>query len=637
MFHGWQVRWSAACAAALMAASAGAAPSSAPSAAQALRLTPLQAGVDYDRPEAESVSACTIGAKKIGNEVGWFVDSPNGLTLRRFSDTNSDNIVDQWSYYKDGLEVYRDIDADFNGKADQYRWFNTAGCRWGLDPNEDGKIDSWKVISAEEVAAEMVGALVEQDADRFSRLLLTAEELQSLKLGPDHQKLLAERMSGAAERFKALMGGTTGVTRTMHWVGFSGSQPGIVPAGTGGSTQDVRVYENSVALVEDEGKNGQIQVGTLIQVGDVWRLVDAPQPATEDKNGMLAGGIFFQPPTAASAIAGAGGTNEQAERLLDELQNLDQQGSQDYARRTELLLGIAEEAGSPEDRAMWYKQLADMLSSAVQQGAYPDGVNQLQALFDKLQKDPADRDLAGSVKFDLLTASYGLAMQAQDPDFAKLQDEWLKNLEQYVADYPTSPDASEAMLQLAMNEEYGGTAEKAAAWYARIAKDFPETSAGRKAAGAVRRIDSVGKTIQFQGRGVDGKPVSLADFRGKIVLLHFWATWNDQSTTDLAVLKDLLARYGRYGFTIVSVSLDADSQQLAAYLNENRLSWPQVFEEGGLDSAPANSLGILSVPTMLLMDPQGRVVNRSLQSNELEGELKKLVRVADRAPAPAAR
>ena len=47
-----------------------------------------------------------------------------------------------------------DIDADFNGKADQYRWFHTAGSRWALDTNEDGQIDGWKTISAEEVTAD---------------------------------------------------------------------------------------------------------------------------------------------------------------------------------------------------------------------------------------------------------------------------------------------------------------------------------------------------------------------------------------------------------------------------------------------------------------------------------------------------
>ena len=105
----------------------------APSAVAALKLTPTQEGIDYDRPKPDDVSRCKIQAKKFGGNVGWVVESPEGLMLRRFVDTNGDNVVDQWSYYKDGVEVYRDIDSKFTGKADQFRWFHTAGTRWGVD------------------------------------------------------------------------------------------------------------------------------------------------------------------------------------------------------------------------------------------------------------------------------------------------------------------------------------------------------------------------------------------------------------------------------------------------------------------------------------------------------------------------
>jgi hypothetical protein len=97
---------------------------------QALNLMPVQPGVDYDRPGPQDIPKCKILAKKINGQVGWIVEGPDGTILRKFVDTNGDNVVDQWSYYKDGVEVYRDIDSNFNGKADQHRWFNTGGTRW---------------------------------------------------------------------------------------------------------------------------------------------------------------------------------------------------------------------------------------------------------------------------------------------------------------------------------------------------------------------------------------------------------------------------------------------------------------------------------------------------------------------------
>src|SRR6185369_10940497 len=103
----------------------------------------------------------------------------NGQILREFVDTNGDNIVDRWGYFNDGVEVYRDIDSDYNGRADQYRWLNTAGTRWAIDKNEDGIIDSWKVISAEEATAEAVAALKNRDSARFARLLLQPTEIKA--------------------------------------------------------------------------------------------------------------------------------------------------------------------------------------------------------------------------------------------------------------------------------------------------------------------------------------------------------------------------------------------------------------------------------------------------------------------------
>src|SRR5262245_2325392 len=90
-----------------------------PTAAEALKLVPVQKDVDYDVPEAKEIEKCTVEVETIGGITGWVVRSDGGQVLRRFLDTNSDNKVDQWCYYKDGIEVYRDIDANFNNKADQ--------------------------------------------------------------------------------------------------------------------------------------------------------------------------------------------------------------------------------------------------------------------------------------------------------------------------------------------------------------------------------------------------------------------------------------------------------------------------------------------------------------------------------------
>ena len=612
-----------------------------PSAVQALKLVPIQRDVDFDQPDAEEAKDCKIAPRKISGRVGWVVEGPDGRMLRRFTDTNGDNVVDQWSYFKDGLEVYRDIDANFNGKADQCRWFHTAGCRWGLDKNEDGKIDEWQVMSAEEVTAEVVAALAARDEARFARLVLTPEELKSLGMGSEKASKLAERLRDLVPRFKELAASQKAVTPNTSWVQFSGSQPGIVPAGTDGSTNDFRVYENVLAVVQTGDQHGQVLIGTLIRVDNVWRVVSLPQPVTEGQADLAGSGLFFRTPMPNQPKTEATATGEQSQELLAELEKLDQQAAEAgspeekaraVARRADLLEEIAGKAGSAADRAMWIRQLADMLSAAVQSGSYAKGTDRLQKLFASLSDSKSDTDLAAYVKFRLMTAEYGQKLLAPKPDFAKIQDDWLKNLKQYVADYPTSPDSAEAMLQLAMTEEFAGNEDAANQWYARIVKSFPNAQTAKKAAGARARLDSLGKRLSLTGKSPSGEPIDLARFSGRVVLIHYWATWSEPCKTDIAILKELAAKYGKSGFSIIGVSLDGSLRELTDYLDENQLPWPQVFEEGGLDSRLANELGIVTVPTMILVDKDGKVISRSIQASEVERELKKHVRVVRRTP-----
>ena len=196
------------------------------------------------------------------------------------------------------------------------------------------------------------------------------------------------------------------------------------------------------------------------------------------------------------------------------------------------------------------------------------------------------------------------SMQAKKADYSKIQAEWLKTLEQYISDYPAAADAAEAMLQLAISQEFTGQDDDAKKWYVRIVNEFPNSSAAKKAAGAQTRLDAVGKSIVLRGQSPLGSPVDLAKYRGKVVLIQYWATWSAPAKADMATLKELWNKYGR-SFVIIGVSLDNNVKDLNAYLAENPLPWPQIYEEGGLDSPPANALGILTVPTMILVDQQG--------------------------------
>jgi hypothetical protein len=178
------------------------------------------------------------------------------------------------------------------------------------------------------------------------------------------------------------------------------------------------------------------------------------------------------------------------------------------------------------------------------------------------------------------------------------------------------------MVQLAMEYEFAGQDDDAIKTYSQIVEKFPDAAAAKKAAGARVRLESVGKPLLLRGMTNTGAKVSVDDFRGKILLIHYWGTTIEPSLNDLVVLKDLHARYGK-GFAILGVCLDSNKGTLDAFLKKNRLSWPQMWEPGGLDGRPAMELGILTLPTSILLDSKGRVLNRNIHVSEIESELKK--------------
>src|SRR5690606_18563093 len=124
----------------------------------------------------------------------------------------------------------------------------------------------------------------------------------------------------------------------------------------------------------------------------------------------------------------------------------------------------------------------------------------------------------------------------------------------------------------------------------------------------------------LKGKTIDGRAFDLAAYKGKTVVIHYWATWCEPCKQDMALLKQLADKYGKQGLAIVGVNLDSDAESLRAYLASNRPAWHHVREPEGLDGPLANEMGILTLPTMLLVDKNGRVVHRNLHSGEVEQE-----------------
>ncbi|MFM8734891.1 MAG: redoxin domain-containing protein [Pirellulales bacterium] len=615
-------------------AAAVSAPSTAaaPTAVEALALKPRQKGVDITQPNAAEAAQATIKQEKEGGVSALVVRGPSREVLRAFADTDGNRVVDRWSYYRDGIEVYREIDSDGDKKADQYRWLGTAGGRWGVDANGDEIIDTWKVLSAEEAAAEVVAALRDRDAAAFARLLPTKDDLQAAGLAGDRLAEVGGRVAAAPAAFAKAAAAQKELGADAKWSSMLVPQPpGTMPAGQDGAAKDVVAYDNVVALVEGSGGSGQVFVGSLLRCGDCWRPVDAPQVA--GGGGEVGESYAFFTPRMAAGGGGQvpGDVSEAMKPLLAKLLDIEgKMAAADVDARKALAaeyVGVLEQAvaaAADADKKFWTTQLVEILGAYVQEGLFPDGIARLEQLAEAVKGDEA---MAAFVALRLVQARYAAGMGQPGADSDKLQKQWLDDLQAFANAYPKAPEAAEAILQLAIQDEFGGREKEAMERHQAIMATFPDTPQARKAAGSLRRLESVGKPFALAAPSVDGKQVSVEAFKGVPVLVHYWSTDCEPCKVDLATIRELQAKYGPKKLAVVGVALDSDKGKLAKFLQAKPLPWPQLYEPGGLDSRLAEEFGVIALPTMVLIGADGSVLDRNVSITDLERKLDELVAV----------
>ena len=610
-----------------------------PQVTKALSFKPRQSNVNFDVVAASDVESCTGRFEKKDGVDGLSIYNGNGQLIRRFLDSNNDRQVDQWCYYKDGIEVYRDIDSDFNSTADEYRWLGTNGTRWAVDNNEDGAIDSWKRISPEELTLEVVEAARTGDLKRFNSLLLSSSEIADLGLGDEKTSVLKEKLEATSKSFAEFVSSQKSskqITSTTRWAHFAADKPGLIPAGSEGSTKDVVAYENVIAIVENEGVSTQVLIGTMVQVGGLWKLTDCPRIVT-DGNAVADGGFFFPAvaqnrPNASPAFTG--GISPALQTLFTELEKVDSEiGSRPepsklvalHKSKADTLLKIIDASKGTEDMELWVKQFVDSVSSATMQGEFEDGLTYLTKMETSLPKMSGGKDLLPYVTYRLISTDYQLESLKPNANFTRLQDNYMEKLEDFANTYSDSPFAAEAMVQIALSYELSSDETKAKSWYDRVVTSFSDTPDGKKAKGALNRLNLANRKFAIAGKTIDNKTVETAKFAGKPIVVHYWASWCEPCKQDMATIKKLLDR--RPGsFQVVGINLDNDRERALASLDQTGVNWPHIFDGDGFESELAVGLGVLSVPVTILIDKDGIVsMSGSHFSSEMETKLESML------------
>ncbi|HVX11620.1 MAG TPA: redoxin family protein [Pirellulales bacterium] len=184
------------------------------------------------------------------------------------------------------------------------------------------------------------------------------------------------------------------------------------------------------------------------------------------------------------------------------------------------------------------------------------------------------------------------------------------------------------VLNAARMLEYGDDLEWAAQAVERLAKalgpdDGPFAEQARSLLGSARRLGLVGHELTLKGTTAAGQEFDWASYRGKVVLIDFWATWCGPCVAELPNVRELYDKYHERGFDVVGISLDHDRAALDKFLSEKGIPWTTLHQAGGQHPV-ATYYGVSAIPTMLLVGRDGKVTSIRTRGQELKrllGEL----------------
>lgn len=258
------------------------------------------------------------------------------------------------------------------------------------------------------------------------------------------------------------------------------------------------------------------------------------------------------------------------------------------------------------------------ITGGTEQASYNDFVKKCSPIFtkiDSLMKLGYAEDLSDIEKMSLQNEFESLDKQLQDKQRAFIKENKNKVVAAFMA----------KNLIDGMQEENGALVEE---YYNTLSPEIQKSYFGRQIGqqlAVIKQTASGQQASDFTLPSIDGTPITLSSFKGKITLIDFWASWCGPCREENPFVVQAYNAFHAKGFEILGVSLDKDKTKWQEAISKDGLNWTHVSNLKGWDCEVAKQYGVESIPTNFLLDKDGKIIAKNLRGEELRIKLASLL------------